>query len=110
MGGFKDVVGHKDIIQYMKNAIDQKKLSHAYIVNGQRGSGKKMLSRLFAMALQCESGQNEPCLTCKSCVQAKNGNQPDIITVSHEKPSSISVDEIRAQINGDILIKPYSSP
>ena len=110
MGGFKDVVGHKDIIQYMKSAIDQKKLSHAYIVNGQRGSGKKLLSRLFAMTLHCESGQNEPCGTCRSCVQTKNGNQPDIITISHEKPNSISVDEIRQQINGDILIKPYSSP
>ena len=110
MSGFKDVVGHKDIIQYMKNAIDQKKLSHAYIVNGQRGSGKKLLSRLFAMTLQCESGQNEPCGICKSCVQTKSGNQPDIITISHEKPTSISVDEIREQVNGDILIKPYSSP
>lgn len=110
MSGFKDVVGHKDIIQYMKNAIDQKKLSHAYIVNGQRGSGKKLLSRLFAMTLQCESGQNEPCGVCKSCAQTKSGNQPDIITISHEKPTSISVDEIREQVNGDILIKPYSSP
>ena len=110
MSGFKDVVGHKDIIQYMKNAIEQKKLSHAYIVNGQRGSGKKLLSRLFAMTLQCESGQNEPCGTCRSCEQTKNGNQPDIITISHEKPNSISVDEIRQQVNGDILIKPYSSP
>lgn len=110
MNGFKDVVGHKDIIQYMKNAIEQKKLSHAYIVNGQRGSGKKLLSRLFAMTLQCESGESEPCGNCKSCMQTKNGNQPDIITVSHEKPTSISVDEIRQQINGDILIKPYSSP
>lgn len=110
MSGFKDVVGHKEIIKYMKNAIEQKKLSHAYIVNGQRGSGKKLLSRLFAMTLQCESGMNEPCGTCRSCMQTKNGNQPDIITVTHEKPSSISVDEIREQLNGDILIKPYSSP
>jgi len=110
MSGFKDVVGHKDIIQYMKNAIEQKKLSHAYIVNGQRGSGKKLLSRLFAMTLQCETGENEPCGSCRSCVQTKNGNQPDIITVTHEKPSSISVDEIREQLNGDIMIKPYSSP
>ena len=110
MSGFKDVVGHKEIIKYMKNAIEQKKLSHAYIVNGQRGSGKKLLSRLFAMTLQCESGMNEPCGTCRSCMQTKSGNQPDIITVTHEKPSSISVDEIREQLNGDILIKPYSSP
>jgi len=110
MNGFKDVVGHKDIIQYIKNAVEQKKLSHAYILNGQRGSGKKMLARLFAMTLQCESGQSEPCGTCRSCMQTKSGNQPDIITLTHEKPNSISVDEIREQLNGDIMIKPYSSP
>lgn len=110
MSGFKDVVGHKDIIQYIKNAVEQNKLSHAYILNGQRGSGKKLLARLFAMTLQCESGKSEPCGECRSCMQTKNGNQPDIITLVHEKPTSISVDEIREQLNGDIMIKPYSSP
>ena len=109
MGGFKDVVGHKDIIQYMKTAVEQNKISHAYILNGQRGSGKKLLARLFAMTLQCESGKSEPCGECRSCVQAYSGNQPDIITVKHEKPNSISVDDIRTQLNGDIMIKPYSS-
>lgn len=110
MTGFKDVVGHRDIIQYIQNAVSQNKLSHAYILNGQRGSGKKMLARLFAMTLQCESGASEPCGECRSCKQVKNDNQPDIITIRHEKPASISVDDIREQLNGDILIKPYSSP
>lgn len=110
MGGFKDVVGHRDIIQYIQDAVEQNKVSHAYILNGQRGSGKKMLAKLFAMALQCESGKSEPCGMCRSCVQANHGNQPDIITVKHEKPASISVDDVREQINGDIMIKPYSSP
>lgn len=110
MGGFKDVVGHRDIIQYIQDAVQQNKVSHAYILNGQRGSGKKMLARLFAMTLQCESNGSDPCGECRSCIQANNGNQPDIITVKHEKPSSISVDDIRTQVNGDIMIKPYSSP
>ena len=110
MGGFKDVVGHRDIIQYIQDAVEQKKVSHAYILNGQRGAGKKMLAKLFAMTLQCESGKTEPCGTCRSCLQANNGNQPDIITVKHEKPASISVDDVREQVNGDIMIKPYSSP
>ena len=57
MSGFKDVVGHRDIIQYIQDAVQQNKVSHAYILNGQRGSGKKMLANLFAMTLQCESGQ-----------------------------------------------------
>ena len=110
MSEFKNVVGHRDIIQYIQTAVEQNKLSHAYILNGERGSGKKMLAQLFAMTLQCESGKTDPCGECKSCIQAKNANQPDIITVRHEKPATISVDDIREQLNGDIMIKPYSSP
>ena len=95
MSGFKDVVGHTDIIKYIQNAVSQNKISHAYILNGQRGAGKKLLASLFAMTLQCESGQSEPCMECRSCMQTKGGNQPDIITIKHEKPASISVDDIR---------------
>ena len=64
MSGFKDVVGHKDIIQYIQNAVEQDKVSHAYILNGAKGSGKKMLAKLFAMTLQCENSQSEPCGEC----------------------------------------------
>ena len=110
MNGFKDVVGHRDIIGYIQDAVQQNKVSHAYILNGQRGSGKIMLAKLFAMTLQCESGKSEPCGECRSCIQANSENQPDIITVKHEKPASISVDDVRTQANGDIMIKPYSSP
>ena len=48
MGTFKDVVGHKDIINYIRNAVREDKVSHAYILNGERGAGKKMLADLFA--------------------------------------------------------------
>ena len=63
----------------------------------------------FAMALQCEGEGTRPCLLCRSCKQAVDHNQPDIIYVSHEKPNTIGVDDIRTQINNDIVIKPYSS-
>ena len=110
MKGFKDVIGHNDIIQYIQNAVSQDKVSHAYILNGERGSGKKMLADLFAMTLQCEEHTPNPCGECHSCKQAKSGNHPDIIHVKHEKPNTISVDDIRIQVNNDIVIKPYSSP
>ena len=45
---------------------------------------------------------------CHSCVQAQSGNHPDIIHLMHEKPNSISVDDVRTQIVNDVLIKPYS--
>ena len=98
MSGFKDVVGHTEIIEYMKNAVKQDKVSHAYILNGPKGSGKKLLAKLFAQELQCENNGDEPCNKCHSCRQAMSGNHPDIIRVTHEKPNSISVDEIRVQI------------
>ena len=68
-----------------------------------------MLAEAFAMALQCEGEGKRPCLECRSCRQAADHNQPDIIYVSHEKPNTIGVDDIRTQINNDIDIKPYSS-
>lgn len=109
MAGFKDIVGHEQIIEHLENAIKMEKVSHAYILDGLEKSGKMMLAEAFAMALQCEKGESRPCMECHSCKQAANRNQPDIIYVSHEKPNTISVDDIRTQINNDIGIKPYSS-
>ena len=110
MAGFSEILGHEQIIEHLQNAIQMKKVSHAYILDGEEGAGKMMLARAFAQTLQCERGGIEPCGECHSCKQALSGNQPDIITVSHEKPASIGVEDIRGQLCGDIQIKPYSSP
>lgn len=110
MPGFSDVLGHEQTIQHMKNAIRMNKVSHAYMINGEKGSGKRLLAGLFAQTLQCEAGGTEPCMQCRSCKQAESLNQPDIIRITHEKPNTISVEDIREQLNGDIQIRPYSSP
>lgn len=109
MAGFLDIIGHNQIVDHLKTAIRMGKVSHAYILNGESNSGKMMLAEAFAMALQCEEGKDEPCMNCRSCHQAAEHNQPDIIYVTHEKPNVISVDDIRHQLNNDIVIKPYSS-
>ena len=109
MGSFKDVVGHNDIINYIRNAVSMDQVTHAYILNGERGAGKKLLAKLFATTLLCEEGGPDPCNTCHSCRQAESGNHPDIIWVTHEKPNSISVDDIREQVNADVAVKPYGS-
>lgn len=108
MLSFQDISGHEQIIEHLQNAIRQNKVSHAYIFNGEKGSGKKLLATTFAKTLQCEEGSVEPCMKCKSCIQTDSRNQPDIIMVTHEK-AGITVDDIRQQVNGDIEIKPYSS-
>lgn len=110
MSKFTDVIGQEQIKEHLQNAISMNKVSHAYILNGERGSGKEYIAKVFSATLQCEKGEIEPCMECHSCKQAASGNQPDIIFVSHEKPNTISVEDIRAQINNDIVIKPYSSP
>lgn len=112
MAGFSNVLGHEQTILHMKHAIQMNKVSHAYIISGEKGSGKKLLAGIFAQTLQCEKKGTEPCMECRSCKQAVNQNQPDIIRVvrDEKKTGSIGVEEIRTQLNGDIMIRPYSSP
>lgn len=108
MAGFQDIYGQEHIREHLQNALSTGKVSHAYIINGEKSSGKEFIAKVFAAALQCERGGAEPCQECRSCRQALSGNHPDIIRVVHEKPNTISVDDIRTQVNGDIAIKPYS--
>lgn len=109
MPNFKDIYGQKQIVEHFQNALKSKKISHAYIINGERSSGKEFIAKIFAMALQCESGEIEPCNECHSCKQALSGNHPDIIKVTHEKPATVGVEDIRNGVNNDVVIKPYSS-
>ena len=111
MRRFADIVGQEQLREHLENAVRMGKVSHAYIINGERNAGKEFIAKTFAMAVQCENRQDaEPCGECHSCKQALSGNHPDIIFITHEKPGTIGVDDIRRQINGDVAIKPYSGP
>ncbi len=109
MSGFKDIVGQEHIVKHMKNAVKLNKISHAYMICGEKGMGKKLLADRFSMLLQCEKEGDEPCMECRACKQALGRNNPDIKWVYHEKPNTISVEEAREQLINDIAIKPYSS-
>lgn len=69
-----------------------------------------MLASAFAMALQCEKHGTDPCMECDSCKRALSKNHPDIITITHEKPNSIGIEDIRIQLIDDVSIKPYTGP
>ena len=109
MPGFQDIIGHEMIKEHFQKAIEYNKVSHAYILSGEQGMGRKTLARAFVMTLLCERSNIEPCMECHSCKQVLSGNHPDVIWVTHEKPASIGVDDIRTQINDTIFLKPYSS-
>ena len=109
MRDFSKIIGHEKIIEYFQNAISMDKVNHAYILNGEDKSGKMLLAESFAATLQWEKNGVTPCGECHSCKQADSRNQPDIIYITHEKPNTISVDDIRRQLNDDIVLKPYSS-
>ena len=110
MRQFRDVIGQQQIKESLQGALSSRRISHAYILHGEKGSGKEYIANIFAAALQCEEKGIEPCGKCISCKQAESKNHPDIITLTHEKPNTISVDDIREQINGDVYIKPYKGP
>ncbi|MCI8373179.1 MAG: DNA polymerase III subunit delta' [Lachnospiraceae bacterium] len=109
MGGFQNIIGHSDVISFLKNSIETDRVSHAYIINGPEGAGKLRIAKAFAATLQCEKGGTDACLECHSCKQSLSENHPDIIKLVREKLSSIGVNEIREQINNSVAIKPYNS-
>lgn len=106
---FQEILGNEMIKEHFLKAIESHRISHAYILTGEEGTGRKSIANAFAMTLLCERGGTEPCMVCHSCKQALSGNHPDLIYVTHEKPASIGVDDIREQINDTIQIRPYSS-
>ena len=106
---FADIVGQEQIKQQLQGAIENGKVSNAYIISGEVRSGKEFIAKIFAKTLVCEKGETEPCNECHSCVQADTFNNPDIIYLQHEKPGTIGVDDVRLGINDTVVIKPYSS-
>lgn len=112
MSGFATVYGNELIKEQLKSGIDAGKIRHAYMLTGEKGIGKKTMTEAFLLELFCsdrDGETGEPCLKCPECKKILSGNHPDIIYVSHEKDTSIGVDEIREQIMDTVDIRPYSS-
>lgn len=110
MANFKDIIGQESIKKHLQTAIKTGNLPHAYIINGEYGSGRQTIASALAKTIQCQSktDDTDACGVCTSCKQAESHNHPDIKYITHDK-TSISVNDIREQLNNDISIKPYSS-
>lgn len=69
----------------MTNSLKRNRISHAYLIQGSRGTGKKSFAILFAMTLLCEQRQGiEPCQTCHTCKRIVTGNHPDVHWIEPE--------------------------
>ena len=104
---FSDIIGQDALKAHLQGAVRKRQPSQAYIIEGEKRSGKKLVANTFAAALLCEEGGVEPCGKCHSCTMAASDNHPDIIHVTHEKPNEIRIDEIRRQVTEDVALRPY---
>ena len=109
---FSAILGHEGPKAHLKAAIVSGQLGHAYLLEGTRGIGKKMLTDAFVKALLCEhkNEEGESCGKCASCRSFDHRNHPDVKRIGPAgDKNSISVKQIREELIKDINVRPYDS-
>ena len=117
---FSELLGNDELCKRLSSDVLNKTLSHAYIIEGAKGSGKHTLARSVSAALACENsgdgaeGDPLPCGKCLNCRKVLGGKSPDVITVSREEgKAQMGVDVIRGirenvrQLPNELDIKVY---
>ena len=91
---FGQLVGQEVIATTLRQAVEQEKISHAYLFSGPRGTGKTSVAKIFAKAMNCPNQKGgEPCNDCYICEAITNGSLEDVIEI--DAASNNGVDEIR---------------
>ncbi len=91
---FQELVGQEHVVRALSNALEQKRLHHAYLFTGTRGVGKTTLARILAKALNCETGiTSTPCGICPACTDIDKGRFIDLLEV--DAASNTKVDQMR---------------
>ncbi len=91
---FNEIIGQPAVTRTLLNAIENDRISHAYLFAGPRGTGKTSTAKVLAMAVNCQDEDSiEPCGECASCKRIKSGNSIDVIEI--DAASNRGIDEIR---------------
>ena len=91
---FSQLVGQDVVAKTLKQAVEQEKISHAYLFSGPRGTGKTSVAKIFAKAMNCSNQvDGEPCNNCYICQAVTDGSLEDVIEM--DAASNNGVDEIR---------------
>src|SRR5260221_3361370 len=92
---FEEIVGQPHVVTALANALDSKRLHHAYLFTGTRGVGKTTLARILAKALNCETNgvTAHPCGKCRACTEIDAGRFVDLLEV--DAATNTKVDEMR---------------
>ena len=91
---FETLVGQPHVVRALSNALDQKRIHHAYLFTGTRGVGKTTLARIIAKSLNCETGITaKPCGVCHACTEIDKGRFVDLLEV--DAASNTQVDAMR---------------
>ena len=102
------LIGHDAVLKHIRSAVSAGRVSHAYLVEGAEGAGKKTLAGQFAMALLCKAPENgEPCGRCDSCRVFLSGNHPDMHYIRPGEKGTLPVQRIREELVQDMEILPY---
>src|SRR5438128_1657639 len=97
----ESLVGQEHVVKALRNALDQKRLHHAYLFSGTRGVGKTTLARILAKCLNCETGiSSSPCGKCSACVEIDAGRFVDLIEV--DAATNTKVDEMRQLLENSV--------
>ena len=100
---FNEVIGQKVVVKTLVNAIENNKISHAYIFSGSRGTGKTSIAKIFAKTINCKNLKDAiPCEECTNCINYNNKKEIDIIEI--DAASNNGVDEIRNLKNSVNLV------
>ena len=104
----EDILGQEETVSIIKGSIELKRLGHAFLFSGTRGTGKTSLARILAKIVNCESEKNsfEPCQECGSCKSIESETNVDVVEI--DAASRTGVSDVR-EIIENINYKPLSS-